>query len=59
MPMTFAQQYDKKFGKTSMEEMEMKTCPIDSSAAAVFLFGIGEIRFEFNMDKSRFQLLIS
>jgi len=56
---TFAQQFDKKFGKISIEEMEMKTCPIDSSAAAVFLFDIGETRFEFNMDKSRFQLLIS
>ncbi|NOU16333.1 MAG: DUF3857 domain-containing protein [Bacteroidales bacterium] len=55
---TFAQPYDQKFGKISMAEMEMKVCPIDSSAAAVFLFDIGETRFDYNMDKSRFQLLI-
>jgi hypothetical protein len=54
----YSQQYDNKFGKISMAEMEMKVCPIDSSAAAVILFDIGETRFDYNMDKSRFQLLI-
>jgi len=56
---SFAQTYEEKFGKISMAEMEMKVCPIDSSAAAVMLFDIGETNFEYNITESRFQLKIS
>ncbi len=56
---TFAQPYDQKFGKISMAEMEMKVCPIDSSAAAVVLFDIGETKFEYNTMTDRFELMIS
>ncbi len=51
-----AQQYDQKFGKISMAEMEMKTCPIDSSAEAVVLFDIGETRMVYNETIQDFQL---
>ncbi|NOU16332.1 MAG: hypothetical protein HOO91_02090 [Bacteroidales bacterium] len=52
----FAQQYDQKFGKISMAEMEMKVCPIDSSAEAVVLFDIGETRMVYNETIQDFQL---
>jgi len=55
----YSQPYDTKYGKVSMAEMEMKVCPIDSSAEAVFLFDIGETRFNYNTTKNRFELLIS
>jgi len=57
--MLFSQTYDQKFGKVSMAEMEMKVCPIDSSAEAVVLFDLGETRFEYNTSRNRFQLNIS
>jgi len=53
---TFAQQYDQKFGKISMAEMEMRVCPIDSSAEAVVLFDIGETRMVYNEIIQDFQL---
>lgn len=53
---TFAQPYDQKFGKISMAEMEMKVCPIDSSAEAVVLFDIGETRMVYNETIQDFQL---
>ncbi|NVO12188.1 MAG: hypothetical protein HXX16_19675 [Bacteroidales bacterium] len=52
----FAQTYDQKFGKISMAEMEMKICPIDSSAEAVVLFDIGETRMVYNETIQDFQL---
>ena len=52
----FAQTYDQKFGKISMAEMEMKVCPIDSGAAAVVLFDIGESKMVFNTNLRTFQL---
>ena len=53
------QPVDKKFGKISLYEMNMKQCSIDSSAEAVFLFDIGETKFEYNTSKNRFQLIIT
>jgi len=49
---------DEKFGNISMAEMEMKVCPIDSNAAAVILFDIGETKFEYNTTDRRFRLKI-
>ena len=42
---SFAQK--RELGKVTVEELNEKVCPIDSSAAAAVLFDIGEVRFEY------------
>ncbi|MFY8008363.1 MAG: transglutaminase domain-containing protein [Flavobacterium sp.] len=37
----------RELGKVTVEELKEKVCPADSSAAAAFLFNIGEVRFEY------------
>lgn len=53
-----AQPYDMKFGRISMAEMEMKVCPIDSSADAIVLFDEGDTRFEYSTTENKFKLVI-
>ncbi len=38
----------KELGKVTIEELRQKTCPIDSSAVAAFLFKTGESKFEYS-----------
>lgn len=39
-----------ELGKVTMEELQEKKHPIDSSAVAAILFNIGEVRFEYSED---------
>jgi hypothetical protein len=38
----------RELGKVTIEELKQKSCPIDTSAAAAFLFKTGESKFEYS-----------
>lgn len=41
-----SQEYSRKYGKVSIDELKIKTCPFDESAEAMVLHDIGESHYE-------------
>lgn len=50
----FAQKYD--LGKVTIQELQEKFCPTDTSAAAAILFNVGDVQIKFNQGTGGFNI---